>query len=66
MTPEQAIALIDKVLANYHGTRQDHVDLLRAIETVKGAMSHADHCDNSDQGVPRRDKAIPKIVEGMG
>jgi len=38
MKPEQALQLLDQVLANVNGTRADHVKLQEAILVLKEAI----------------------------
>ena len=38
MTPEQAFDLLDQVSSRFHGTRQDHVNLVQALEVIKGLI----------------------------
>lgn len=38
MSTEQALELLDRVIADYRGTRQDHLNLQIAMKAIKTAI----------------------------
>ena len=38
MTPEEALELVDRALASMQGTRQDHVTIAQAVQTIRDAL----------------------------
>lgn len=52
MTPQQALTKLDQVAAMYPGTREQHMDLQEAVNTLKATLDGYTAAKGENPGAP--------------